>query len=263
MRLATAVSFAALALSGLAFSAPPAAAVDSFFDVFTELPVAAPPYPTDDVITLVGHNFGGGFTATEEKKKKVKSTTSTGGLPPGTPYEGFMVGGGGGAGGSAPSIDSFFDITYTMDFPAGSSARRISDVRIVHPPGTPPGGFRLVPIRPGPPGSIDSFFDVFVEASFFDITYRVQDDTGQHTYHVHGTSPSGRMSFFDVFVELHNPAPYPDGTVDSFFDVFVDFQIAGPQGGGPDCREHTTATYEGGATPAARGSWGAIKALYR
>lgn len=83
-------------------------------------------------------------------------------------------------------------------------------------------------MNPGPPGSLESFFDIYFEVAFFDITSRVADDSGERTYQVRGTSPSGRMSFFDVFVELRNPVPLSDGTVDSFFDVFGDFQMTGP-----------------------------------
>jgi hypothetical protein len=268
MRLATATVLAILVLGGLALRpSPAAAAVDSFFDIFTELPLQGPPYPMEEVSTGVGTMAGGTFVVTQEKKKKVKASGSTtNGLPPGDPDFDLLrvVGGGGGAGGSPPAIDSFFDIFVDWDYPSSAWNRRISDVHIVHPPGSPPGTWRLVPINPGAPvGSIDSFFDVFVSESFFDITYRVADDTGTHTYHTHGTSPSGRMSFFDVFVELHNPVPYPDGSVDSFFDVFVDANIQGPRNAQPDCREHTTGTYEGGATPTTSSTWGAIKRLYR
>ena len=251
MRLGIATPLAACALFGLALTATPAAAVDSFFDIFTEIAVNTPPYPSAPVITLVGTNFAGGLQMTQQVETELVAL-SLNGLPPGTPVFAHMLGSGGGSGGQPPSIDSFFDIFCDLSLPVPSTGRSIRDIRIVHPPGTPPGIWRLVPIHAGPPGSLNSFFDIFVDVSFFDITYRVADDTGEHTYHVHGTSPSGRGSFFDVFVELRNPAPYPNGTVDSFFDVFVDFQMAGPQSGAPDIREHTTATFTGGPTPTTR-----------
>jgi hypothetical protein len=262
MRSGIATTLAAFALLGLVLTATPARAVDSFFDVFIELPVSGPPYPTSAVSTLTGVDLGGSFQPTQLLEMGLVDLRLNG-LPPGEPVLGTLSATGGGSGGQPPSIDSFFDVFIDIDLPASSTGRRISDVRIVHPPGTPPGTYRLVPINPGPPGSIDSFFDVFVDLSFFDITYRVADDTGEHTYHVHGTSPSGRMSFFDVFIELRNPAPYSDGTVDSFFDVFVDFQLFGPHGSQSDLREHVTATYEGGVTPVSGKTWGAIKSLYR
>jgi hypothetical protein len=262
MRRGFAAPRAALALCGLVLTAAPAAAVDSFFDVFTEAPIFGPPYPTSPVTTLAGTNFGGTFEATQAIEVGIASL-SLDALPPEYPFIGRGQAGGGGAGGQPPSIDSFFDVFFEVDLDVSSTGREVSNVRIVHPPATPPGTWRLVPINPGPPGSIGSFFDVLVDPSFFDITYRVADDTGEHTYHVHGTSPSGRMSFFDVFVELQNPNPYPNGTVDSFFDVFVDFQMFGPQTSAPDLRMHTTGTFQGGETPVAGQTWGAIKALYR
>ncbi|HYM80881.1 MAG TPA: hypothetical protein VEY91_05665 [Candidatus Limnocylindria bacterium] len=265
MRLRIATPIAAVALLGYALAATPAAAaVDSFFDIFTEAPVYAPSYPSAPIITIVGTNFGGSFQASQQVEIELVAL-SLNGLPPGTPVIGERaVGGGGGGGGQPPSIDSFFDVFVEIDLPTPATGRRISDVHIVHPPATPPGTWRLVPIKPSaPPGSVDSFFDIFVDVSFFDITYRVADDGGEHTYHVHGTSPSGRMSFFDVFCELRNPAPHPDGSVDSFFDVFVDFQMVGPQSGIPDMRTHTTGTFEGGPTPVSNTTWGSIKGRYR
>lgn len=256
--------FSLIALPGVLAAATPAFAVDSFFDIFTEVAITAPPYPSSPVITIVGSNFNNNFQATQQVEVGTSSLAVCC-LPPGTPVIPIrMVGGGGGSGGTAPGIDSFFDVFFEVDMPTPLTGRRISDIRIVHPPGTPPGMWRLVPINPGaPPGSAASFFDIFVDANFFDITYRVRDDVGEHTYHSHVTSPSGRMSFFDVFCELRNPAPYANGTVDSFFDVFCDFQMAGPQGGAPDMRVHTTGTFEGGPTPTAGTSWGALKGFYR
>ena len=254
---------ATMALCGVALTATPAAAVDSFFDVFTEISIAAPPYPTPPEVVLAGLSNGGVFVPTQSIEVGV-TEIKLNGLPPGEPVLGTLSCTGGGTGGAPPSINSFFDVFIDMDLPVPTAGRRISDVRIVHPPATPPGTWRLVPINPGPPGSIDSFFDVFVADDFFDITYRVADNTGAHTYHMHGTSPSGRQSFFDVFVELRNPAPYPDGTVDSFFDVFVDFQMAaGPRNGLPDQRIQTTGTYQPGTVAVADRTWGVLKELYR
>lgn len=253
---------AALALCGLALTATPAAAVDSFFDVFTEIAITGPPYPTPPAVVFSGISNGGVFAPTQTIELGLEDLKLNG-LPPGEPVLGTLSCAPGGSG-APPAIDSFFDVFVDMDLSAPSSGRRISDVRIVHPPGTPPGTWRLLPTFPGAPGSIDSFFDVFVDVGFFDITYRVADATGAHTYHMHGTSPSGRQSFFDVFIELRNPAPYPDGSVDSFFDVFVDFQMApGPRNGQPDQRIQMTGTYQSNTVAVAGSTWGVLKSLYR
>lgn len=254
----------AFALVAVPLCAAPATAADSFFDIFTELSVIAPPYPSSDVVTVVGNNFGGSFHATHECWSSLMSTH----LGPLSNVPCMIKGGGGGGGGFPPGIDSFFDVYYQVELPnptPGQWNRRISDVRIVHPPGTPPGTWRLVPLHPGaPPGSIESFFDVFTELSFFDITYRMACDDGEHTFHIHCDSPSGRMSFFDVFLELGNPVPDAQGHYDSFFDVFVDIQLSGPMNPAlPDARCRTTGNFAGGPTPTAATSWGRIKSLYR
>jgi len=255
---------AAFALCCLALTATPAAAVDSFFDVFTEIAITAPPYPTPPAVVFSGISNGGVFAPTQSIELGL-TDLKLNGLPPGEPVLGTLsCAPHGSSSGAPPSINSFFDVFVDMDLPVPSTGRRKSDIRIVHPPGTPPGTWRLLPTFAGPPGSVASFFDVFVDASFFDITYRVADATGAHTYHMHGTSPSGRQSFFDVFIELRNPAPQPDGSVDSFFDVFVDFQMApGPRNGLPDQRIQMTGTYQTGTVDVAGRTWGTLKSLYR
>lgn len=205
---------------------PPAAAIDSFFDIFTELSVAGPPYPTQPIITIVGEMINGQFVPQQQHEGSVADIRLNG-LPPGEPVFGTLSSHGGGSGGSPPAIDSFFDVFIDLDF-STPDAGRITVPWIATEPAAPHPTQRLLPINPGlPPGSPASFFDVFIEDSFFDIEYRVADGTGYHDLHLHGTSPSGRMSFFDVFVELHDTTPDAGGAVDSFFDVFVDFAIAG------------------------------------
>jgi hypothetical protein len=268
MRISATAAILALALLASTLGAAQATAGSSFFDVFPEQSFGAPPYPSADVITIIGADFGdSGPRGTHECRSSV-SALSLNGLPPGTPVIISGHGGGGGGGGGAFTIDSFFDVFLDLDLGppvTGQWNRRVSDVHIVHPPGTPPGAYRLVPINPAAqPGSVASFFDIFVESSFFDITYRVADDDGEHTLHTHCVSPSGRMSFFDVFVELGNPVPDASGHYDSFFDVFVDMEMQGPRVPGvPDASCQTTGDFSGGATAATTTTWGRLKSLYR
>jgi len=255
-----------LALSG------PAAAIDSFFDVFTEVAINAPPYPTAPIITIVGEQFGPVFVPEQEHSTSV-ADIKLNQLPPGEPVIGTLSAHGGGTGGLPPGLDSFFDVFIDLDFPQPmtGSMRRISDIRIVHTPGTPPGNrLLLLPINPGaPPGSIDSFFDVFVDDSFFDITYRVQDPGGYHDIHESGMSPSHRMSFFDVFVEIPlGTVPDSQGRIPSFFDVFVDFGIIGPRCPNPPCPIdpndvcfRTTGSRTSDPVPVISSTWSGIKSL--
>ena len=261
MKTFATASIVAIVLLASTLATRTATAADSFFDIFTELSVNSPPYPGADIITVVGTNFGSNFQATQSHVVSLAECSLQG-----APVPSVCKGGGGGGGGGAAGTESFHEMTCALDVPQLTSGRNIRDIRIVHPPGTPPGTWRLVPVNPAaPPFSAASFFDVFVDASFFDITYRVADDTGEHTFHIHGTSPSGRMSFFDVFCELKNPVPDALGHIDSFFDVFVDFQMVGPQppAGTSDMECRTTGYFDGGPTATSPASWGAIKGRYR
>jgi hypothetical protein len=260
MKHAAITFLVALALTA---AAPPAArAVDSFFDVFTELPVSGPPAPSAAIITLTGAQFGPDFTPTHEASVRVLSLN---GLPPGEPWIGRAAGGG--AGGNPPAIDSFFDIFWDFAPPSPTPVQigLQMENRELHPPGSPPGVFvPLEPVYPEVPNlPASSFFDVFVDVNFFDITYRVLDPTGSHTYHVHGTSPGGRLSFFDVFVELHDTTPDGGGRVDSFFDVFVECSLNGLPPGEPVLRLATTGSYVPAPVAIENATWSGIKNLLR
>jgi hypothetical protein len=145
----------------------------------------------------------------------------------------------------------------------GQWNRRVSDVHIVHPPERRrERGGSFPSIRPRP-GSVASFFDIFVESSFFDITYRVADDDGEHTLHTHCVSPSGRMSFFDVFVELGNPFRLV-WSVRKLLRRVRGHADAGPRVPGvPDASCQTAGDFAGGATAAHTTTWGDWKSLYR
>ena len=260
-----------LLLMILAFSAPaPAAAIDSFFDVFTELSVVGPPYPTASTITIVGEMISGQFVPQQGHEGSLGELRLNG-LPPGEPVLGTLSARGGGTGGTPPSIDSFFDVFIEIDLAAPMTGR-VRTTSIVHPPFIPMNGFlRLLPINPiAPPGSPASFFDIFVDDGFFDIEYRVADGGGYHDYHVHGTSPSGRMSFFDIFVELNDTTPDASGAVDSFFDIFVDFAMVGSNlcpippcdpPPPPDLRMQTNGSRVPNPVPVLPTTWTGIKTL--
>ncbi|MDZ4805235.1 MAG: hypothetical protein SGI90_10275 [Candidatus Eisenbacteria bacterium] len=75
------------------------------------------------------------------------------------------------------------------------------------------------------------------------------------------------MSFFDVFIELHDMTPDAAGAVDSFFDIFVDFEI-GPGPCAPfRCNDpedmccRTTGTRVGDPVTILPTTWTAIKTL--
>ncbi len=250
-RVATVVLTLGVAL--LVFAGP-AAAIDSFFDVFTEIsPVGFAPLPPLD--QGIGHMTGGSFhlDLTEHQVLRAMSAGGPGGnplparvvplhgLPPGTPvidsffdifYEIPL------AGGQQWPVDSFFDIFYEIDIPGGGPAH-------------------LVPLHPAVP---NSFFDVFVGDSFFDVFYRVEVGPGGgcHELRMHFDCAPGLMpgnvhvnpspafdSFFDVFFELHsNPGPQQDPSV-------------------PLIHASTTGDYLTGPLAVQSATWGEVKSLYR
>ena|GEM_PF-1632622 len=69
------------------------------------------------------------------------------------------------------------------------------------------GPVSVAPANPSPTGSVDSFFDVFVEID-------LPSETGY---------PAD--SFFDVFFEVEVPGEAPVSSPDSFFDVFFEIEI--------------------------------------
>ena len=157
-----------LLLMILALSSPaPASAIDSFFDIFTEVSVAGPPYPTEPLITIIGENVVGSFQPQQHCQDEIAAVRLNG-LPPGTPVIASLHGGG--AGGLPPSIDSFFDVFFDIDFTVPTSGQ-LKIVRFVAVPSTPTGTYlQLLPINPlAPPGTPASFFDIFVDDSFFDV----------------------------------------------------------------------------------------------
>jgi len=117
------------------------------------------------------------------------------------------------------SVDSFFDITYSIQGGGGT-------------PGT------LVPRNPQyPVGDVRRFFDVFFVDSFFDITYTVEFDPGvQHVLTEHGAVPAG-LRLTNVSVD-HTGSASNCGC-DSFFDIFVEVQITQTPVTNPGCFRYT------------------------
>ena len=247
-RVATAVLTLGVAL--LLFAGP-AAAVDSFFDIFTDLPVVglAPLPPLDQGI---GHMSGGAFHLDLNEHRTLRQMSGGGpplparvmslnGLPPGEPwiasffdvfYEIDL------AGGQPYPVDSFFDVFFDIDIPGAGPAH-------------------LVPLDAGVP---NSFFDVFVSDSFFDITYRVEVGPGGgcHELHMHFECATGLMP--------GNVQIAPSPNADSFFDVFFDLhKNPGPPSDPALPVVHVTTNGEYLSPPLAAqpATWGEVKSLYR
>lgn len=248
-RLATVVLTLGIAL--LLFAVP-AAAVDSFFDVFTPIPdVGFPPLPQQKVGILrlyagtvlheLTHNTSlchGGPVGGSELPFRVVSTN---GQSPGT-----------------PSTNAFFDIFYEIDLTGGQPWPDDSSFEICYVIDLPGGGpSHLVPLHPGVP---DSYFDVFVGESFFDITYRVEVGPGGgcHELHVHFECATGLMP--------GNVQVVPSPNADSFFDVFFELhRESGQPIGDPDLPViHTVTTGQYMTPPVVvqPATWGKVKSLY-
>ena len=239
---------------GLLFFAVPVHAVDSFFDVFTDLPVegVAPLPPLSE---RIGHQVAGGFL--HELSHQIGLTH--GGAVDGTPIPISMMLSNGAppgpdtwtptsisvmnyayqlAGGQPYPADSFFDIFFELDIPGGGPAH-------------------FTPINPSNP---DPFFDVFVGDSFFDIFYRVEVGPGGgcHELHMHGElQPCLRLHALNV--------QHPSSTVDSFFDVFFELDLVAPDvdPNQPLVTTTTTGEYLAGPLETQTVTWGAVKGLYR
>ncbi len=244
MRLSSIVLIV-LAAAVLSFAVP-AMAVDSFFDIFTDITLAGTtPLPALD--QGIGHIVGGAFQhdlvhhtqlrhfgATPDGGQMLCQVSISNGLPPGP----------------QPAIDSFFDVFVgDLNMPTQSFFDVFCDIEV------PSGGHtHLVPLHPPIP---NSFFDVFVGESFFDITYRVEVGPGGgcHELHMHATLGSG-MILGGVQV-----SPSPVG--DSFFDVFFDvFKNPGPPSD-PIVHVTTTGEFVTGPLAAQLATWGFIKSLYQ
>ena len=239
---------------GLLFFAVPAYAVDSFFDIFTDLPVEGVA-PLPPLTQGIGHQVGGTvFHELGHMSQLCHGAAGDGslipvdmmlsnGAPPGpeqwTPnsisvmnYD-YQL-----AGGQPYPADSFFDICYELEIPGVGPAH-------------------FTPINPSNP---DPFFDVFVGDSFFDIFYRVEVGPGGgcHELHMHGEiQPCLRLQALNV--------QHPSPTVDSFFDVFFELDLLAPDVDVnlPLLKITTTGEFISGPLATQTVTWGAVKSLYR
>lgn len=139
-------------------------------------------------------------------------------------------------------VDSFFDVFVELEvslnggvtFGPAAWDRRISDIHIVHPPGTPPGIWR---------------------------TEMVQLDLAGAPL-----PPSTMIRESPTKQSLGQTAITPNGGgyhIDSFFDVFTELSLDGGQTWVPADRSLPLNNVPSGPTPTRTATWGALKMLYR
>jgi hypothetical protein len=139
-------------------------------------------------------------------------------------------------------VDSFFDVFVELEvstngggtFSPAAWNRRVSDVHIVHPPGTPPGTYRT------------EMLQLDLTSSGNPIPMLIRESPTLQSLGQATITPNGGG--------FH---------IDSFFDVFTELSLDGGQtwipSSGPD--HMTNAPF--GPTPTRRSTWGAIKTIYR
>jgi hypothetical protein len=245
------------------FAAAQAPAADSFFDVFTELAVTAPPYPTQPLETRIGSRDG------------IRLTIS------GSGFRSVAAGRGGGGGGGTAGFDlpvscvagppgadwsssAFFDITYLSavggpDYAAVSFFDIFTELRA--PDGTPG---QLVPVSDAfPAGDPRNLVEVTSTESYFDVTYEVMFNPREYTvYRCRGTTAPGvRITQATAQTGLCS-----NGAC-SAFTLHVELQADDPSGccsgAQPVVRLTETAqTYDAAVANDER-TWGAVKSLFR
>ena len=180
-------------------------AIDSFFDVFADQSMTGgPPYPSSPPIRIA--SYGGGMYLEDINLF----------FGPGSdPFDGGVVAeavdSGGPAGGDPGNrvtldirspdgnfnVDSFFDITYQIEFDGPERAIEKVDL--------PSGDF-----------AVDSFFDITYQIEFADGT--------RETRGVHGTFSPGQPG---VTATLVSVLPSGNFAVDSFFDITYQIEFEG------------------------------------
>lgn len=193
-------------VGAVAMCAGPAFAIDSFFDVFTELSIGQPPTPP--VGMHAGRVVGGAFQSDLDMKFMITSAQLSGAAPA-QPVELRLQDAGGPPG--AFGLYSFFDVFFG-DLDTAPAPSSFFDVFVDLDPAP---GMATPKLRSAPHAQfVDSFFDVFVEIDIGGGLW--------HEIHMEGQiAPGGRF---------RNVVP-GGSTFDSFFDVFVEIDL--PQTNGP------------------------------
>lgn len=232
---------------------PARADIDSFFDVFSEVPVPEPPLPTTPIITIVGSYFG---PLTTHEQISMSLTHLDHGVWEET-MPGEVRGHDSGGGPGLFGIDSFFDVF--MYLPVGAQVPhanfRVEEVHRIPASGQP----SMLVVRHPEILQDDParFFDVTMTSSFFDIYFSVDCGCGILDYHLHGSTPNVGFSFLSAqVVRMSSETPH------CMFEIVVDASVADtfdPML--PAWALMTSATFTEFPTPVAPATWSGIKTL--
>ncbi len=242
-----------------------AQAGSSFFDIFTEVSVASPPYPggslemavgassSSGIITIVGRDFmhldrcDSGTGSQLPMYASCSSSTGPGGSWAADSF--FDIFYDTAIGGPSFAADSFFDIFCDYTTATGAPAA-------------------LVPMHPEfPEGDARRYFDVSHAGSFFDIFYEVAFSPSEHHgFHLHG-EVCPLLSVTDVRV---GPPTCPNGQCGSSLALQVDLHndMTCASCMTSDCaglimRIGQTGDSLGDPVAEQAASWGSVKTLYR
>jgi hypothetical protein len=261
--------FVALILVCLALvtHAAPARAQDSFFDVFLESWMPAPPYPTTtparfDVLNDAGaglvplQRLSMGLTNAGLVGGATLSTLGTGSngaepgyLAPDSFFDVFLESAVPPPGGGQTVMNSFFDIYTEVFWSAGGVRGTMVPIDATYPPGDVRRWVKVQWLAP------DSFFDVWFQVAVPELPGSVIRYTARYTLGPDVVAAGGAIGGNPVVSYL---AP------DSFFDIFLEMVTPTGLGVGMKAlRVTTTAQLLGGAVPATTTTWGRVKSLYR
>jgi hypothetical protein len=230
------------------------AAPDSFFDIFIEVPLSGPPYPTPPVMATLSTSASAAGAFEQLSMTLMRYDHGD----PGTPMAGHVLGHDSGGGVGQYGIDSFFDVF--MDMPLmGPMPPAIFDIKVQDQLLATSQTSQLVARHPELPVDDPArYFDVTRVSSFFDIFCTCNNGYGLIDYRFHGFKGLCDCSFQDVHVNL-NPAPYAD----SFFDIFVEVSCLGmDEPANPCWSVQTTATYTQFPVAIQPATWSGVKSMY-